>query len=165
LQGSYTGILSPYQSPVIGEAGLTKSGSGRRSLKKYELTNLLFFLTLIIALGILVTFVFRYYGNRDIGIPEGDESGIVAEAFHPGSDIGMFQLGTKIFQTSHQYGNVLEIPVTDDGLLKDLFAIEGVQEIMVDQRSIMIKKEASASWEDIRPRVQEVVLEHLHLHY
>lgn len=144
---------------------MTKSGSGRRSLKKYELTNLLFFLTLMVALGIGVTFVFRYYGNRDAGNLDDGERGIVAEAFHPGSDIGMFQLGTKIFQTSHQYSSLLEIPVTDDGLLKDLFAIEGVEEVMVDQKSIMIKKDASASWEDIRPRVQEIVLEHLHLHY
>ena len=144
---------------------MAKSGSGRRSLKKYELTNLLFFLTLIVALGIMVTFVFRYYGNRNMGPPDADERGIVAESFYAGSDIGMFQLGTKIFQTSHQYSNPLDIPVTDDGLLKDLFAIEGVEEVMVDQRSIMIKKEASVPWEKIKPRVQEIVLEHLHLHY
>lgn len=144
---------------------MKKSGAGRRSLKKYELTNLLFFLTLIIALGIVVTFVFRYYGNRDRGIAADGERGIVAEAFYPGSDIGMFQLGTKIFQASHQYGSILEIPVTDDGLLKELFAIEGVNEVVVDQKSIMIKKETSTPWEKIKPRVQEVVLRHLHLHY
>ena len=144
---------------------MAKSGSGRRSLKKYELTNLLFFLTLIVALGIVVTFVFRYYGNRNKGVASDGERGIVAEAFYPGSDIGMFQLGTKIFQTSHQYSNPLQIPVTDDGLLKDLFAIEGVEEVMVDQRSIMIKKETSIPWEKIKPRVQDIVLQHLHLHY
>ncbi|MBN2320240.1 MAG: NifU N-terminal domain-containing protein [Acidobacteria bacterium] len=144
---------------------MTKSGAGRRSLKKYELTNLLFFLTLIVALGIVVTFVFRYYGNRNKGDISDGERGIVAEAFYSGSDIGMFQLGTKIYQTSHQYRSPLEIPVTDDGFLKELFAIEGVEEIMVDQKSIMIKKDTSTSWEKIKPRVQEIVLKHLHLHY
>ena len=157
-------VLS-YQQRVIGEADLAKSGAGRRSLKKYEVTNLLFFLALMVALGIAVTFVFRYYVNRNKGIDSDGERGIVAEAFYPGSDIGMFQLGTKIFQTSHQYSNILDIPVTDDGFLKELFAIPGVEEIMVDQKSIMIKKETSIPWEKIKPRVQEVVLRHLHLHY
>ena len=94
---------------------MSKSGAGRRSLRKYELTNLFFFLALILALGILVTFVFRYYGNRNMGDVSDGEPGIVAEAFYPGSDIGMFHLGTKIFQTSHQYRSQLGIPVTDDG--------------------------------------------------
>ena len=48
---------------------------------------------------------------------------------------------------------------------KELFEIAGIEEIIVDQKSIMIKKETSASWEDIRPRVQAIVLKHLHLHY
>jgi hypothetical protein len=119
----------------------------------------------MVSLGIVVTFVFRYYGNRDRGLDSESERGIVAEAFYPGSDIGMFHLGTKIFQTSHQYRNQMQIPVTDDGFLKELFAIEGVEEVTVDQRSIMIKKQTSASWEAIKPQVQEVVLRHLHLHY
>ncbi|MBN2243159.1 MAG: NifU N-terminal domain-containing protein [Acidobacteria bacterium] len=144
---------------------MAKSGAGRRSLKNYELTNLFFSLTLIVALGIVVTFVFRYYGNRNMGIAEDGERGIVSEAMHPGSDIAIFNLGTKIYQTSHQYRNPLDIPVTDDGFLKELFAIPGVREVTVDQRSIMIRKDASASWENIRPRLREVVERHLHLHY
>ena len=107
---------------------MTKSGAGRRSLKKYELTNLFFFLGLIIALGILVTFVFRYYGNRNQVVPEGGERGIVSEALYSESDIGIFQLGTKLFETSRQYQRSLQIPVTDDGFLRELFAIPGIEE-------------------------------------
>ena len=51
------------------DAPKTASG-GRRSLTRYEITNLLFFLTIIVALGVLVTFVFRYYGTRNQEIPD-----------------------------------------------------------------------------------------------
>ncbi len=144
---------------------MAKSGTGRKSLKKYELTNLLFFLGLILALGILVTFVFRYYGSRDALVAEEGERGIVSEALYQGSDIGMFYLGTDIFETSRQYRSMLDIPVTDDGFLKELFSIPGVAEITVDRRSIMIRKDPSVPWDSIRPRVQQIVLGHLHMHY
>ena len=144
---------------------MTKSGAGRRSLKKYEITNLFFFLGLMLALGILVTFVFRYYGNRNNLSSVSGEQGIVSEAMAPGSDIGMFYLGTKLFGTSRHYRSQIEIPVTDDGFLKELFNIPGVDEVTVDQRSIMIKKESSVPWEEIRPRIQKAVASHLHLHY
>jgi hypothetical protein len=144
---------------------LGKSGAGRRSLKKYEVINLIFFLCLILALGVLVTFVFRIYGTRNEVVSQGGEKGIVAEALYPGNDLGMFQLGTKVFETSRQYRSQLEIPVTDDGFLRELFNIPGVREVIVDQRSIIIKKDPSASWESIRPKVQEAVMRHLHLHY
>ena len=141
-----------------------KSGAGRRNLKRYELTNLFFFLGLIAVLAVLLGAVFWFYAREDV-LPEQGEQGIVSEAFYPGSDIGMFRLGTKIFQTSRQYQNSLQIPVTDDGFLRDLFEIPGVEEVTVDQKSIMIRKETSASWDDIRPRLQEVIKSHLHLHY
>jgi hypothetical protein len=153
------------RSPEIGEAYLTKSGAGRRSLKKYEITNLFFFLGLILALGVLVTFVFRHYGNRDRDVFEEGERGIISEALYPGNDLGVFRLGTKLYQTSRQFRNPMQIPVTDDGFLKELFDIPGVEEVMVDQNSLMIRKTSSVPWESIRPGVQQVVLRHLHLHY
>ena len=158
-------ILSIWQYPFAREADLGKSGAGRRSLKKYEVINLIFFLCLILALGVLVTFVFRIYGTRNEVVSQGGEKGIVAEALYPGNDLGMFQLGTKVFETSRQYRSQLEIPVTDDGFLRELFNIPGVREVIVDQRSIIIKKDPSTSWESIRPKVQEAVMRHLHLHY
>jgi hypothetical protein len=144
---------------------LAKSGKGGKSLKKYEVSNLLFFLGLMIALGALVTIVFRYYGNPNNTAPESREQGIVSEAMYPGGDIGVFYLGTRLFDANRQYRNRLEIPVTDDGFLRDLFDIPGVEEVTVDPKSIMIRKTPSVSWDSIRPRVQEIVMRHLHLHY
>ena len=144
---------------------MTKSGAGRKSLKKYEVANLLFFVGLILALGIVVTFVFRSYGNRNNLASSTGEKGIVSTSLSDTSDIGIFYLGTQIYDTSHRFRSPMDIPVTDDGFLKELFAIPGVLEITVDKRSIMIKKATSASWEDIHPRVQEAVMRHLHLHY
>ena len=147
------------------EADLVKPGTGRKSLKKYEVANLLFFLGLILVLGALVTFVFRYYSSGERTASDNGEKGIISESLHPGSDIGVFYLGTKIYERGGQYRNILEIPVTDDGFLKELFSIPGVEEITVDQKSIMIRKVPSADWNDIRSQLQQVIERHLHLHY
>lgn len=139
--------------------------SGRRSLKKYEIANLLFFVVLIFALGIGVTFVFRYYGTRGTGPQEESDLGVVSDALSPTSDVGMFYLGTKLSETSHQYRSRLEVPVTDDGLLKEMFDLPGVEEITLDQRIIVIRKANAARWEGIQPGVRRIVKSHLHLHY
>ena len=144
---------------------MSKTGAGRRSLKKYEITNLLFFLVLIIALGVLVSFVFRYYGKRNEPVSDEADLGVVSEALSPGNDVGLFYLGTKVTETSRQFRNRLDVPVTDDGFLKDMFDIPGVEEITVDQRMIIIKKNTSVRWESISPGVKQTVKNHLHLHY
>ena len=138
--------------------------AGRRSLKKYEIKNLLFFLTLIVALGVLVSFVFRFYGTRGEESSGESESGVVSDALGAG-DVGLFYLDTKISETSRQYRNRLEIPITDDGLVRELFAVPGVEEITIDNRMIVLKKNASARWESIGPSVRRIVKNHLHLHY
>jgi len=139
--------------------------AGRRSLKKYEITNLLFFLAIVVALGVMVTFVFRYYGTRDQKPADEPDMGVVSDALSDGSDVGLFYLGTKLSETSHQYRSQLDIPVTDDGLLKELFSLPGVEEITLDQRIIVIKKNVSARWEGIQPGVRRIVKSHLHIHY
>ena len=144
---------------------MSKAPAGRKSLKKYEVTNLLFFLTLIAALGILVSFVFRFYGTRNRESSDEAQIGVVSDALGAGSDVGLFYLDTKLTETSRQYRSRLEIPATDDGLVRDLFAIPGVEEITVDQRMIVLKKNASARWESIGPGVKRIVKNHLHLHY
>jgi hypothetical protein len=144
---------------------LSNSGSGRRRLKKYEVTNLLFFLFLIVALGVLVTFVFRYYGTRNTGEEEEGDSGVVSDSLSPASDVGMFYLGTKLTETTHQFHSRLEVPVTDDGLIKDLFDLSGVEEVTLDQKIIVIRKSPSARWEGIQPGVRRIVKSHLHIHY
>ncbi len=139
--------------------------AGRKSLKKYEITNLLFFLTLIIALGILVSFVFRFYGTRNQESSNEGSVGVVSEALGQGSDVGLFYLDTKISETTRQYRSRLDIPATDDGFIAELFGLPGVEEITIDQRMIVLKKNGSARWESIAPGVRRIVKNHLHLHY
>ena len=139
--------------------------AGRRSLKKYEVTNLLFFLVLIIALGVLVTFVFRHYGTANQEPSNEADSGVVSDTADSRSDIAMFYLGTKLSETTCQYRSRLDIPATDDGLVRDLFALPGVEEVTINQQNIMLKKGASARWEGIQPGVRTIVKNHLHLHY
>jgi cbb3-type cytochrome oxidase subunit 3 len=144
---------------------LKKAGAGSKSLKKYELTNLIFFLTLIAALGVLVSFVFHYYGSGNKKNLDESDMGVVSDALGPDSDVGLFYLSTKLSETSRQYRSRIEIPPTDDGLVRELFAIPGVEEVTIDQRIIIIKKTTSARWEGIRPSVRQIVKNHLHLHY
>jgi hypothetical protein len=147
------------------EADLIFPRAGGRSLKKYEIANLLFFLAVIIALGVMVTFVFRYYGTRNQKPAEEEDMGVISDALSDGSDVGLFYLGTKLSETTHQYRSRLDIPVTDDGLLRELFSLPGVEEITLDQRIIVVKKTASARWESIQPGVRRIVRAHLHIHY
>jgi hypothetical protein len=147
------------------EEDLKKSGANRRSLKKYELTNLLFFLTLIIALGILVTVVFRHYGTRNIETADESDAGVISDQLNPASDVGVFYLGTKLTESSRQYRNIIDIPVTDDGLVRDLFNLPGVEEVTIDQRMIIVRKNTGARWEGIQPGVRQIVKNHLHMHF
>jgi hypothetical protein len=147
------------------EENLKKSGSGRRSLKKYEITNLLFFLTLIIALGVLVVFVFRSYGTRNQEVAGESGAGVLADNLNPASDMGIFYLGTTLSQTSLQYRNRIEVPATDDGLIRDLFSLDGVDEVTVNQRMIIIRKDGAVRWEGIGSGVRQIVKNHLHIHY
>ena len=140
-------------------------GSGRKSLRKYEVTNLLFFLGLILGLGILVTFVFRHYGTRNQVIEEESDLGVVSEALSDASDVGLFYLGTKISETQRQYRSRLEIPVTDAGLPKALFDLPGVDAVTLDQRILIIRTSGSVRWDAIRPGVRRIVSHHLHIHY
>ena len=140
-------------------------GAGRRSLKKYEVTNLLFFLVLIVALGVLVSFVFRYYGTRNQESPSEGEVGVISDTLDARSDVGLFYLDTKLTETSHQYRSRLDIPVTDDGLARELFSLPGVEEITINQKIIMLKKSTSTRWENIQPAVRRIVKGHLHSHF
>jgi hypothetical protein len=146
------------------EEDLAKSRSGK-SLKGYELTNLLFFLVLIAALGVLVALVIRHYGKGEQ--PASDESvaGVVSDAVGSGSDVGLFYLDTKLSETTLRYRSRLEIPATDDGLVRELFALPGIEEVTIDQKVIILKKNGSSRWESVQPGVRRIVKEHLHSHY
>jgi hypothetical protein len=144
---------------------LKKSRAGGKSLKRYEITNLLFFLVLIIALGVLVSFVFRYYGNRNQPSPEETELGVISDALSEGSDMGLFYLDTRLSETTRQYRSRLEIPATDDGLVRELFNLPGIEEVTIDQQTIILKKNGSVRWDAIQSRVRQIVKNHLHTHY
>lgn len=144
---------------------MSKSPGGKKSLKRYEITNLLFILVLMVALGVVVTFVFRYYGNRGMESSGGSAAGVVSDAVGAGSDVGIFYLDTKLSETTRRYRSRLEVTITDDGLLKELFALPGVEEITIDQKVLMIKKNGSARWEPIQSGVRRIVKDHLHIHY
>jgi len=146
------------------EEELAKSRSGK-SLKGYELSNLLFFLVLIAAFGILVTFVFRHYGKGDRDLSDESVVGVVSDAVSPGSDVGLFYLDTKLSESTRRYRSRLEIPPTDDGLVRELFALPGIEEVTIDQKVIILKKNGSARWDSIQPGVRRIVKEHLHIHY
>jgi hypothetical protein len=144
---------------------LTNRKSGRGTLAQYELTNLLFILVLIVALGVLVALVFNHYRTLDQGPSDERDIGVVSEALDSTSDVGIFYLGTPISQTNFNYRSRIEIPVTDDGFLKELFSLPGVESVTINQKTIMLKKNSSARWEKISPGVRRIVSTHLHIHY
>jgi Scaffold protein Nfu/NifU N terminal len=135
-----------------------KSGARKKSLKGYEWTNLLVFLFFIAALAVFVSFVFQSYKHRGEKPPqEFADEGVLSTIVAPGSDTCIFYLGTKLSETNQTYRSRLEIPVTDDGLVRDLFAVEGVSEVVIDQRLVMIQRAPGARWEAIQPAVREVL--------
>ena len=144
----------------------TPGAPGRNVLKRYEVKNLLFFLLFIGALAVFVALVFKWYGDSGKKSPRSTkDNGIVSEAVSPAADLCLFYLGTQISTSNRRYRSMLEIPPTDDGLVRGLFAVSGVSEVIVNQRLIVIQKSPAARWETIRPGVREVIAQHLHMHH
>lgn len=139
--------------------------SGRHVLRRYEGTNLLFFLVFILALGVFVAWVFRSYKSPNAVTPsEPDNRGILSEVVTPGSETCVFYLGTRLSETNRQYRRRTDIPVTDDGFVAGLFAIPGVDVVVVDQKLVMLQKTSMVRWEKIQPSAREVIKSHLHMH-
>lgn len=138
----------------------------RKSLKGYEVKNLLFFLVFMIALGTFVAFVFRAYRYPDEARRgyEENPNGILSEAVDPASGFCIFYVGTRISAARHRYEGPHQIPVTDDGFVRELFAIPGVTGVVVDQNLVMLEKSTSAPWERIQGTARDVINSHLHLH-
>jgi len=135
------------------------------SLQRYEGMNLLFFLGCILALGIFVSYVFQIYRTAGQRPPKAtDENGIISEIVSTTAESGLFYLGTKLSESSRVYRKLAEVPATDDGLVRGLFAISGVVEVQVDQRLIVLRKSPSAHWEEIQPSAREIINHHLHMH-
>jgi Scaffold protein Nfu/NifU N terminal len=134
-------------------------------LRKYEGANLLFFLAFAVVLAGFVAWVFQSY--RSPRIETFDESaegnGVVSELISP-DDSCIFYLSTKISESGRRYRGKAEIPPTDDGLIRDLFGIEGVTGMVVDQKMVILQKSPAARWEAIQPMAKEVINNHLHMH-
>jgi len=134
-------------------------------LKRYEGTNLLFFLAFAVVLAGFVAWVFQSY--RDPGVVTSDESGdgngVVSDLISP-DDSCIFYLSTRLSESGRRYRGKAEIPPTDDGLVRDLFGIEGVTGVVVDQKMVILQKWPTARWEAIQPQAKGVINNHLHMH-
>jgi len=139
--------------------------NGRRRLKGYEIKNLAFFLVFILALGGLGAFVFKSYRDRDLVPPKPfDPNGILNEFVSPSADSCYFYLGTQLSAATRKYHTTKDIPPTDDGLVKSLFDIPGVVEVVVDNKLVVLQKSPKAHWEEIQPAARDVLTAHLHMH-
>jgi hypothetical protein len=137
----------------------------QRSLKGYEGANLLFFLGVVVVLGTFVWFVFHFYRNANRApVRASIEGGVLSNAVIPGADSCIFYVGTRLSTTKLRYVNG-QIPVTDDGLVKDLFGIPGVLEVVIDQSLVMLHKTPGSHWEAIQPLAREIINRHLHIHH
>ena len=134
-----------------------------KTLRGYEGGNLLFFLLVILVLGGFVAVVFQFYRGADRPAAS-ERPGVLSEAEIPGTEACMFYLGTKISPHNRRYVGINDIPATDDGLVRDLFGISGVTEVVIDQSMVMLHKVPSARWESIKPGAHEVINRHLHMH-
>ena len=136
-------------------------GKSKGSLKGYELTNLLFFLVIVVVLGGGCWWVLYHYGTKDRVIIVDPSPGIASEVVH--EDIATFYLeGFRIVESTRQYRGRLDVPATDDGLIRDMFELQGVEEITIQPNLVMVKKNGTVSWDSLRAPIRDVINSHLH---
>ena len=135
------------------------SVDGRRIHRKYEWSNLLFLLSIAAALVLFVMLVFRMYSTPDEDPSEAKSiySVILSELVPPSSNNCIFYLDTDISGESKRFNSVTEVPATDAGFVRGLFAISGVMAVQINQRSVVLYKTPSAHWEEIRPKAREII--------
>lgn len=135
------------------------------TLKGYEAQNLIVLLCVMVALGGFGAFVFKTYRDHDKVPPkEINSNGIMSEVVSSTSNSCYFYLQSEITETTHKYRNRADIPSTDDGLAKNLFAIPGVIEVTIDKAMVVLQKSPKAHWEEIRPLARDIIAEHRHMH-
>jgi hypothetical protein len=139
--------------------------NGRRTLKNYELKNLIVFLCFILALGGIGSYVFQAYKNKDKP-PEKpfNDKGILNEFVSQTSSSCYFYVGTELTESQHDYRNQRDIPANDDGFIKGLLGIPGVVTVTVDHGLVVLQKEPKGHWEEIQPAARTLINAHLHLH-
>jgi len=135
-----------------------------KSLKGYEFTNLLFFLFIAVVLGGGCWWVFYHYGTKDRIVVVDIQPGISSE--QTTDDIALFYLeGFRITEVTRQYRSMLEVPATDDGLIRGLFELPGVEEVTIQPQLIIVKKNGTVNWDKLRGSIRNIVNNHLHPHY
>jgi hypothetical protein len=136
---------------------------GRRVHRKYEWSNLLFFLSVAVALVLFVMLVFKIYSTPEV-VPSKAKSAysvILRELVPPSSNNCIFYLETEVAGDSRRYNSVTEIPAGDSGLIKSLFQLQGVMGVQINQRSIVLYKTPSAHWQEIRPGAREAITKYV----
>ena len=140
-------------------------GKSKGSLKGYEFTNLLFMLFLIVVLGGVCALVLYHIGTKDRYDVVDKDPGIASEQ-QINEDITAFYLeGFDIVGVTRTYQSRLEIPSTDDGLVRGLFDLPGVEEIVIEPKLIMVKKNGTVTWGKLRGEIRDILNNHLHSHY
>jgi len=138
-------------------------GKPKGSLKGYELNNLLFFLGMIVILG-GVCWIFYNLVTKNPDPVIDIEPAITSEVTT--GDIAVFELeGFNLVGMSRSYRSRLEIPVTDDGLIQGLYDLPGVEEIVLEPRRVIIKKNGTVEWNTLSGSITNVLKDHLHSHY
>ena len=132
-------------------------------LRRYEGMNLLFFLGFILVLGGFVFYIFHSYKSENDKLTRTVEAdtGIQSVVLSTVTNSCLFYLADKLTDPSHTYHSAHEIPANDDGLLKDLFDISGVTQVVVEERLIVVSKSPSSHWETIQPTAKEVIINYL----
>lgn len=132
-------------------------------LRRYEGTNLVFFLGFILVLGGFVFYIFHSYKSENDKLIQAAEvdTGIQSVVLSTATNSCLFYLADKLVDASHTYHGPQEIPANDDGLLKDLFGITGVMQVVVDEKLIVVSKSPSSHWEMIQSTAKEVIINYL----
>ncbi|MFH1573683.1 MAG: NifU N-terminal domain-containing protein [Acidobacteriota bacterium] len=144
---------------------MSKSRRGN-PLRGYEATNFLFFLSCILALGVFVALVFQLYRLAGRGLIERvqEPTGILSEIISPAAGTCIFYLGSQVSDRNITYYSRREIPDSEPGLARGLFDIQGVVQVVVDQKLVIVKKSPAVRWEEVQPRAREIISNHLSSH-
>ena len=132
-------------------------------LKRYEGTNLIFFLSFILALGGFVFYIFHSYKSENDKLTQAADvdTGIQSVLVSSATNSCLFYLADKLGNASRTYHGPEEIPADDDGLLKDLFGISGVTQVVVEEKLVVVSKSPSSHWEIIQPTAKEIIINYI----
>ena len=132
-----------------------------KSLKGYEGMNLLFFLGFLIVLGGFVFLIFNSYKLKNdlLFNPPRPDTGIVQEVRSAAIESCLFYVDRKISDAPTVYSSQ-KSPPADNELVKGLLEINGVAEVKLDDKLIVIRKMPSAHWEIVQPTAREVIIEY-----